>query len=244
MRLDSAKKWLVLVVLLSISAVFPEAARAQMIVIGDQTCIQEYAWYDYYTNGQLTDSFYEPDGISCYDNGGGAGIDGNWGYGGGGAGSSQSFPDLEISSQLKCALGKYLHNNVKLTGGRTMKRVNAWAFGKQNNYGVWGYEIKNTNVSPGADWTSVAGIGPPGTAYGRLYNRAFQASTNFPRQGSRPNATPNSLSGSISTFEMSLFVSAHEASHLLGNLNENEADWYGINAVLNYRSDGGAKCQN
>lgn len=242
MWLGSAKKWVVLTVFLSLGAMFPEVAKAQVIVVGGQSCVQEYAWYDYYTNGQLTDSLYEPDGITCYDNGGVAGIGGDWGYGGGGAGSSQNFPDLEISTQLKCALDKYLHSNVKLTGGRTMRKVNAWAFGKKNADGVWGYKIKGENVSPGANWTPAAGIATPGTAYGRLYNRAFQASANFPRQGSRPNATSNSLSGSISEFEMSLFAGAHEASHLLGNLDENEADWYGINAVLSYRGDGGAKC--
>lgn len=123
-----------------------------------------------------------------------------------------------------------------------MKKVNAWAFGKQNAYGVWGYAFKSTNVSPGAGWVSVAGIGMPGTSYGRLYNRAFQAISDFPRNGARNGAVPNSIRGAISDFEMSLFTGAHEASHLHGNLNEAEADWYGIHAVLNYRSDGGTKC--
>ena len=165
--------------------------------------------------------------------------------GSGGSSSGESFPDVDIPTQLKCSLDKYLHSDIKLTGGRTMKKVNGWAFGKQNSYGVWGYAIKSTNISPGAGWTPVAGIAPPGTAYGRLYNRAFQSSTDFPRTGSRPDAPSNSLSGAISAFEMSLFTSAHEASHLLGNSNnEDEADWYGINAVLKYRSDGGAKCPN
>lgn len=47
----------------------------------------------------------------------------------------------------------------------------------------------------------------------------------------------------LTSFESSLFVAGHEASHINGNPNrEAEADWYGIDAVSRYRSDGGAQC--
>lgn len=82
----------------------------------------------------------------------------------------------------------------------------------------------------------------PDISYGRLYNRAFQGSSDFPRNGARPGVAPNALRGAISDFEMSLFVGAHEATHLLGNMDEVKADWYGIYVVLEYRKDGGKRC--
>ncbi|SDQ32000.1 hypothetical protein SAMN05428982_0629 [Pseudoxanthomonas sp. CF385] len=68
------------------AALTPQTSSAQMIDIGGQTCTQNYAWYDYYTNGQLTDSQYEPDGVTCFDNGSGGGNYGDPYSGGGGGG--------------------------------------------------------------------------------------------------------------------------------------------------------------
>ncbi|WP_374350606.1 hypothetical protein [Thermomonas sp.] len=180
------------------------------------------------------------------ESGGGGGPSAPPEGGGGGGGGGVTAPDQtdrDISAKLQCALDNYLHKDVKLTGGRTMKRVNAWAFGKQNAYGVWGYDIRNTNTSLGEDWHPVGGITHPGSNYGRIYRLAFQASSDFSRNGTLPDAPSNSIKGSVSAFEMSLFVSAHEASHLLGNEHdEAKADWYGIDAVLKYRRDNGKKC--
>ncbi|WP_449446770.1 hypothetical protein [Thermomonas brevis] len=124
-----------------------------------------------------------------------------------------------------------------------MKKVNAWAFGKKNAQGAWGYDIRGANISPGADWVPIGGItATQGFSYGRMYNVAFQANSSFSANGSRPGAPSNSIRGSMSAFEMSIFIGVHEASHLLGNRDEKEADWYGIDAVLKYRSDGGRLC--
>lgn len=241
--LSAAMRYVAPIVAISFGAFFPRVSIAQIVDIGGQTCAQHYAWYDYYTNGKLTDSQYEPDGITCYDNGGGGSQGGVPGSGGGGG--STNPPDLvdrDISAKLKCALDNYLHNNVKLTGGKTMKKVNAWAFGRMGANG-WEYRYRSTNASPGTSWSAVGGRAAPGSAYGRLYNRAFQVSNNFQRDGTRPGASSNSLSGNLTAFETSLFAAGHEASHLNGNPDrEAEADWYGIDAVLRYRSDGGAKC--
>lgn len=75
------------VVVLSIA--FPSKSSAQTVNIGGQTCTQNYAWYDYYTNGQLTDSQYEADGVSCFDNGS-VGYEGGTGGGGGGGGGGSN----------------------------------------------------------------------------------------------------------------------------------------------------------
>jgi hypothetical protein len=173
--------------------------------------------------------------------------------GGGGGGVSDLNPnnlvDQAISAKLKCAFENYLHNNAKLgtdsTGTeRTMKKVDAWAFGKQNINGDWDYKFRSTNVLPGTGWTYIGGLAVSGTTYGRLYNGAFLAYPNFDIDGTPPskNELPNSLSGAITSLEMSLFIGGHEASHLFGVTDEKKADWYGIYAVLKYRSDGGAKC--
>ncbi|WP_448674071.1 hypothetical protein [Pseudoxanthomonas mexicana] len=61
--------------------------RAQTVDIGGQTCTQNWAWFDYYTNGQLTDSLYEPDGVTCVESGGGSSY-GDPYYGGGTGGGS------------------------------------------------------------------------------------------------------------------------------------------------------------
>lgn len=225
-----------------LSASIPDSSNAQSVDIGGATCTQNYAWYDYYTNGELTDSQYEADGVTCFPSAGGGYEGGEGNPGGGGSGStSVDLVDRAISAKLKCALDNYLHSNVKLGASRTMKRVNAYGFGKESPTG-WYYQFRATNTSPGSGWKPVAGIAAPGTSYGRLYRGAFEGRSNFQRTGTRPGASQNSLSGSISSFEMSLFVGGHEASHLRGNLDESVADWYGIQAVRNYRNDGGAKC--
>src|SRR5690606_16617193 len=121
-------------------------------------------------------------------------------------------------------------------------RLDAWAFVLEID-GSWVYNLRPFNTAPGPRWKPAGGSAVPGTSYGRLYNRAFQESTGFSRFGLRSGAPDNSLSGSLTAFETSLYAAGHEASHLHGNADsEAEADWYGINAVLNYRSDNGAQC--
>jgi hypothetical protein len=165
---------------------------------------------------------------------------------GGGGGGGAAPPDLtqhDISEDLECALSNYSHPNVRLTGGRTMRRINTWAFGRQTGPNTWQYTFNSNNAHPGDGWHPVAGTAAPGDMYGRLYNYAFEGFDHFSHVGHRAGSPPNALSGPISGFERSLFTSAHEAAHLLGVASEAEANWYGINAVLNYRSDGGAKCE-
>lgn len=77
----------------------------------------------------------------------------------------------------------------------------------------------------------IGGITSPGTAYGRMYNQAFQGG-NYSLSGFRAGHPDNSINGTMTAFEKSLYVAGHEASHLRGNAkNEELADWYGINAV-------------
>ena len=86
-----------------LSVLLPSVSNAQSVDIGGQTCVQEYAWYDYYTNGELTDSQYEPDGVTCFDNGGSA-FTGDFGGGGGGSGGGEpDLTDRAISTKLQCA---------------------------------------------------------------------------------------------------------------------------------------------
>lgn len=148
---------------------------------------------------------WDPPGDHGGDNGGG---------GGGGTTTPPDLTDRDIPAALECALVEYLHNDVKLTGGKTMKMVNAWAFGRQGANGTWGYEFSSTNSSPGPEWISVGGVGSPGFAYARLYNAAFQATTLPMIVGTRYGVPSNSLFGAMSEFEMSLLVAGHEASHL------------------------------
>lgn len=233
-----------LITVISICVFMSGSPSAQFVDIGDETCVQNWAWYDYYTNGELTDSGYEPDGFTCFGSGGGVG-GGAPGSGGGVGGGGPSPPDLadrDISAKLKCALDNYLHNDARLGLDRTMKKVNAWAFRKQHQNGGMQFEFRSSNISPGAGWIPVSGLASSGTAYGRLYNAAFQGSSSVAIDGVRSGSASKSLSGAISAFEMALLVGAHEASHLRGIQNEREADWHGIYAVEKYRNDGGAKC--
>lgn len=48
----------------------PQYSKAQSIDFGSETCTQDYALYDYYSNGEYVGSAWEPDGITCYPNGG------------------------------------------------------------------------------------------------------------------------------------------------------------------------------
>lgn len=166
------------------------------------------------------------------------------------SGGGEPPPDLvdrDISAELQCALDKYLHPNVRLTDGRTMKRVNAWAFAMKVG-DQWDFVRRSFNVSPGEGWRPVGGQGGAGNAYARLYNQAFVALPGFQRDGSRFGVPDNSFSGDLTSFETSLFASAHEATHLTGSQlttsteREAEADWYAIDAVSRFRSDGGAQC--
>lgn len=211
-----------------------------------------------YCQGLWVNGIYEGLG-ACYDFGsGGGGIGGGGdpggapgggaGGGGNGSGGSGSTPDVDyvdrrISGTLECAMSAYAHKDVKLGVGRSMKRVNGWAFGIKNSYGEWGYRVFPTNTPPeGPGWVAVSGITTPNTAYGRLYNQAFIGG-NYNLAGARPGVASNALNGTLTAFEKSLYAAVHEASHLGGNLsNEQVADWYGIDAVLRYRRDGGAKC--
>ncbi len=168
-------------------------------------------------------------------------------YSGGSVGSSSpDLTDRDISTMLKCVLDNYVHSDIKFVGGRTMKKVNAWAFGLKSAsgsaYSDW--DFRSTNTSPGAGWVPIGGLTSTGYAYGRMYNSAFQAHSNFERDGQRSGAPSNSLSGPMTAFEMSLFVAGHEMGHLRANMSESEADWYGIDAVKRYRQDAGKKCPN
>jgi len=196
------------------------------------------------TVGDMT--FQEPDIQNCdvFNDGMGDWTPPDWSYGGGGGAPALDETDRPISSKLECALNAYTDPAAKPGAGQTMKKVSAYAFGKPNASGDFGYRIMPTNTPPpGGGWSPVAGITAPGTAYGRLYNAAFTGSSNYNVSGTRAGYSSNSLSGALSDFEKSLYVAAHESSHLRGNAgNESLANWHGIQAVQAYRRDGGAKC--
>lgn len=81
-----------------------QEVRAQSVNIGGQTCSQNYSLYDYYSNGVYQTSQWEPDGVSCYDNGSGGGdYEGFPGVGGGGGGSVDSdgvWVDMEGGTEV------------------------------------------------------------------------------------------------------------------------------------------------
>lgn len=62
---------LILLVVLC-SSIFWSDAKAQ-VNVGGQTCYQVWGLYDYFSNGVLTASTWEADGLNCYDFGGGGG---------------------------------------------------------------------------------------------------------------------------------------------------------------------------
>ncbi len=202
--------------------------------------------------------------VNCFDyGGGGSSVAPDAGIGGGGAGTgggtgggtgtgnspgienaqipAEKLVDRKISARLQCVLDSYADPDVKLGLGQSMRSVDVYAFGIKNQYGEWGYVVRETNTSPGPEWTPVAGITAPRTAYGRMYKVAFEGG-NYRYDGER-NGVSNRLSGYLNDFEKSIFVSMHEASHLKGNeKDEVLANWYGIDAVLKFRADGGKKC--
>lgn len=63
-------------------------SNAQSYDFGGTTCVQNYSLYDYYSDGQYVTSAWEPDGVSCFDNGSGGTNYGDPYYGGGGSGGS------------------------------------------------------------------------------------------------------------------------------------------------------------
>lgn len=188
-----------------------------------------------------------PDVQECdfFDDGmGGEGIGGgDWYYGGGGSTSEPDMTDRDISPKLKCVLDNYLHKDIKLTGGRTMKRVNAWVF-RSPDYPNVADKYLSSNTPPGPKWLPIPGLtNPGGYLYGKMYSEAFQHRSSYDKDGVRVGFPSNSISGPISGFERSIFVAAHEISHLLGNYsNEELANWYGIDALQKYREEGGKKC--
>lgn len=90
--------------------------HAQIVSIGNQTCVQNCAWFDYYTNSVLTDSQYEADGVTCYENMSGSPMTGLDGGGSGGT-STLDFTGRDISAKLECALHSYLHDDFKVGCG-------------------------------------------------------------------------------------------------------------------------------
>lgn len=75
-------------------SLWPRKVEAQ-VSVGGQTCYQVWGLYDYYSNGNLTASQWEADGVNCYDNGGGGlgnGGMGDWGYAGGAGGGGGPAP--------------------------------------------------------------------------------------------------------------------------------------------------------
>lgn len=97
MKLPGMIKGAVLLATVALGVAFPSKSSAQVFDIGDQTCTQNYAWYDYYTNGELTDSQYEPDGISCFGSGSGGYNGENFEGGGGGGGGSSSSAGVWVT---------------------------------------------------------------------------------------------------------------------------------------------------
>src|SRR5690606_22876532 len=71
------------------------------------------------------------------------------GQGGGGGGSTPpDLVDRDISAALECAWDKYSHSNVRLTGGRTTKKDNAWACGTPDADNNWVSDCRSINVPP------------------------------------------------------------------------------------------------
>lgn len=239
---------------ISVLLAFPAKRASALIAIGGGI----------YCNGAIVNGVFEGL-VNCFDYGGGGGSvvpdpgggGGVVGGGGSGPGSGSGGPspgtvdpeippeklrDKRLDDRLQCAMEKYAHSDVKLGAGQGMRTVDVYAFGKLNSYGEWGYKVSETNTLPaGEGWVAVAGITTPNTAYGRIYKLAFEGG-NYSFQGTR-NGASNSLVGKLNSFEKSIFVAMHESNHLKGNLaDETLANWYGIDAVLKYRADGGKKC--
>lgn len=91
-----------------------QEVQAQSVDIGGQTCSQNYSLYDYYSNGVYQTSQWEPDGVSCFDNGGG-GYEGGGGGGGGGGGSVGSdgvWVDVAGGTQVNVVKNQVRNNTI------------------------------------------------------------------------------------------------------------------------------------
>ena len=96
-----------------LSSAGSNVAQAQMIDVGGSTCVQNYSLYDYYSNGVLTDSIWEADGITCYDNGGAGGNYGDPYFGGGGGGGGVS----PVCGQLLATRPQNCNNRIDKPSG-------------------------------------------------------------------------------------------------------------------------------
>ncbi|WP_211261985.1 hypothetical protein, partial [Stenotrophomonas humi] len=162
---------------------------------------------------------------------------------GGGTTTPPAAPDLTdraISIKLSCAIKNYASRDVKL-GTKRIVEVRAWAFYKVQPDGRIDFAYSATNSPPGPGWGYAGGRTQYGDTVGRIYKMAHVAN-NVSFNGSRPGASPNQLVGNVDGFEMQLYNAVHEAAHLIRDSNEQEAFWYGIDAVLAWRADKGRDC--
>lgn len=243
-------RWFFVGLLLPISLAAPVRDASAMIAIGGGVyCTELYVMGQYQGLG------------NCYDFGGGGGT----GYpeppappsgGGGGTGTqpdgnidptdpspptAEDLLDRDVSARLKCAMKNFFHADIRLRGGRTMKRVNVYLYGKKTN-GTWGYEPRTAKVPPGPDWQLIDGATQPNASYGRLYKSAYEGRY-VDITGTLPTGAQKRLVGQLTGFEAQLLVAAHEATHLLGTgASESVAEWYGIDAVEKYRAERGGEC--
>lgn len=242
-------RWFLLGAVTPVLLLAPVRKSSAMIHIGgDIWCVE--TWVDGNFSG-LGNCYSFSSGSP---GGGGGGGDPNPTPGGGGGsntGGSNSggtttpppaldLTDRPISSKLTCAIRNYSSGDVRL-GSKRIVNVNAWAFYKVLPNGLNEFAYSATNVPPGPGWNYAGGRTQYGDTVARIYKMAHVANNvNF--QGSRPGASPNQLSGAVTSFEMQLYNAVHEAAHLTRDSNEAEAFWYGIDAVLAWRRDGGRDC--
>lgn len=78
---------------------FANTTSAQTVNIGGQTCVQRWALYDYYSNGEYQFSAWEADGLSCHSNGSEGG--GSFGDGSYGIGSTGSVGETAIARSVQ-----------------------------------------------------------------------------------------------------------------------------------------------
>lgn len=108
------------------------SVAAQTVNLGNQTCTQNYTLYDYYDNGKYNFSSWEPDGMNCFDNGGGDYSYSDPGYGGGGGGVSID-PDGAWITPL---LG--VPPDTKLQINLVKKQVRTDMVNCGSDFGSWG----------------------------------------------------------------------------------------------------------
>lgn len=169
--------------------------------------------------------------------------------------SLSDLPKEPVSEELECAWKQYINPLVDGSVGpppaetlpRGLMRVHGYAYSN-------GQEFKFTMapVDPeklfGSGWEPTWGkTDMPGTGPSYLFEPAFHEHSGYlanleipPLLPGPPNAGP--VYGA-SAFETSLFVGVHEIAHQAGFLDEEVASWFGWEAVLNYREDGGSKCE-